>query len=393
MGVNRKDQTRASSLHQGRREALQKENKTVMAAFSILAILIAYAAAGPVPTTEYNNHEPQVSTKPFRHTAPGVTCRTEYVVLWSTKYEEREEQVCQTLVQNLCRPTTRQECNTKQTEVCKEIKRNVCVQKFKTEYQPYTESKCTTEYKQVIERVEGKPQVCRTTFYNRYMSISSVPQYYLQDCQYAWKGAGNDKVWAPIEGTCQNVPYDSCKEVAKTQAKQVAYQECHDVPETKCSLVPEQVCVNVPEEVCQQVPKQQCHAEHKKFPIRISRQEAKKVCNVPGQSKSPSSGLAPSIPSIPGAEVAVVPTFTAPAPVPSSPAFNQQPLDQQRGVAFEDEDDHANVDDPTRPLQEVKNDKKPSTQLQGGLSTLDEILAARRANAKPQLSEKLVFSS
>ena len=88
----------------------------------------------------------------------------------------------------------------------------MCVQKFKTEYQPYTESKCTTEYKQVIERVEGKPQVCRTTFYNRYMSISSVPQYYLQDCQYAWKGTGNDKVWAPIEGTCQNVPYDSCKE-------------------------------------------------------------------------------------------------------------------------------------------------------------------------------------
>merc|ERR1712038_17408 len=109
---NRKDQTRASSyIREGK-------NKTVMAAFSILAILTSYAAAGPLPTTEYNNHEPQVSTKPFRHTAASVTCRTEYVVLWSTKYEEREEQVCQTLVQNLCRPTTRQECNTKQTKVC-----------------------------------------------------------------------------------------------------------------------------------------------------------------------------------------------------------------------------------------------------------------------------------
>merc|ERR1711872_972368 len=361
MGVNRKDQTRASGLHQGSREALQKENKTVMAAFFILAILTAYAAAGPVPINYDYQHEPQVSTKPFRHTAPSVACQTEYVVLWSTKYEEREEQVCQTLVQNLCRQTTRQECHARQTEVCKEIKRNVCVQKFKTEYQPYTESECTTEYK--------------------------------QDCQYAWRGAGNDKVWSPIEGTCQNVPYDSCKEVAKTQARQVAYQECHDVPERKCSLVPEQVCVNVPDEVCQQVPKQQCHSEHKKFPIRISRQESKKVCNVPGQPKTPSP-LAPSIP------VAVVPTFTAPAPVPSSPAFNQQPtfedslpLDQQRRVAFEDEDDHASVDDPTTQLQEVKGDKKPSTQLQGGLSTLDEILAARRANGKPPLSEKLVFSS
>merc|ERR1712211_40567 len=109
--------------------------------------------------------------------------------------------------------------------------------------------------------------------------------------------------------------------------------------------------------------------------------------------KTPSP-LAPSIP------VALVPTFRAPAPVPSSPSFNQQPtfedsllLDQQRGVSFEDEDDHASVDDPTTTLQEVKDDKNPSTQLQGGLSTLDEILAARRANGKPLLSEKLVFSS
>jgi len=135
-----------------------------MAAFSVLAILTAYAAAGPLPTTEYNNHEPKVSTKPFRHTAPSVTCQTEYVVLWSTKYEEREEQVCQTLVQNLCRPTTRQECHTKQTEVCKETKRNVCVQKFKTEYQPYTESECTTEYK----------QDCQTRCANRCRSSSSI---------------------------------------------------------------------------------------------------------------------------------------------------------------------------------------------------------------------------
>ena len=115
--VNRKDQTRASGLHQGSRETLQNENKTVMAAFSILAIFTAYAAAGPVPINYDYQHEPQVSTKPFRHTAPSVTCRTEYVVLWSTKYEEREEQVCQTLVQNLCRQTTRQECHTRQTEV------------------------------------------------------------------------------------------------------------------------------------------------------------------------------------------------------------------------------------------------------------------------------------
>merc|ERR1711994_92019 len=81
---------------------------------------------------------------------------------------------------------------------------------------------------------------------------------YKQDCQFEWRGYGNDKVWAPIEGTCQNVPYDECKEVAKTHAKQVAYQECKDVPEQKCISVPRQVCVTVPD--------QQCHSEHKGSP-------------------------------------------------------------------------------------------------------------------------------
>merc|ERR1712149_105146 len=163
--------------------------------------------------------------------SPGIQCRTEYVTLWDTEYQEKEEQVCVTeyekqctqRIQRLCQPTTRQECTTEYANECSTIYKNVCVQKYRTEYEPYTESECTTEYK--------------------------------QDCQFEWRGYGNDKVWAPIEGTCQNVPYDECKEVAKTHAKQVAYQECKDVP------------------------RQQCHSEHKRFPIRVSRQEPKKVCD------------------------------------------------------------------------------------------------------------------
>merc|ERR1711997_1161732 len=108
------------------------------------------------------------------------------------------EKQCSTRTQRLCQPTTRQECHTEYEQQCSTIYKNVCVQKFRTEYEPYTESECTTEYK--------------------------------QDCQYEWRGHGNDKVWAPIEGTCQNVPYDECRDVAKTHAKQVAYQECKEVP-------------------------------------------------------------------------------------------------------------------------------------------------------------------
>merc|ERR1719376_1723829 len=357
-----------------------------MAALSILAILTAYATAGPVPTG-YN--QPHVQTKPFRQTASSVACRTEYVLLWSTEYQEREEELCNTIVtkkcetrtERLCQPTSRQECRTEQDRQCSTFQRSVCQQKFKTEYEPYTESECTTEYK--------------------------------QDCQYEWTGLGNDKVWAPIKGTCQNVPYDQCKEVAKTHARQVAYQECNDVPEQKCSFVPKQVCVTVPDEICrskpltecQDVPEQVCRTRHRKFPVRTSRQEAKKVCNVPGElpTLAPAPGLTP-----------VVPSFTAPAPVPNSPVLNQQPdlsrqpvdqqlgftpgpvnqqLDQQLGLAPGPVDQLLGL--APGPVDQQLDQQAQSLDGQGGLSTLDEILAARRAATSKQfkLSEKLVFSS
>merc|ERR1712080_171429 len=139
-----------------------------------------------------------------------VKCRTEYVTLWDTTYQEREEQVCTTVYekqcrteyQRLCQPTTRQECST------------------------VYEQQCTTQYK--------------------------------EDCQYQWEGEGNDKVWVPIAGTCSRVPYDECHDVTKTHAKQVAHDVCHDVPEEKCVLVPKQSCRTVPDQVCKTEPFTQC---------------------------------------------------------------------------------------------------------------------------------------
>merc|ERR1712083_1159542 len=151
----------------------------------VLSVLFASLALGAPGASNYGGAAVVGPAKQIA--SPSIQCRTEYVTLWDTEYQEKEEQICETVyekqcstrTQRLCQPTTRQEC--------------------------YTESECTTEYK--------------------------------QDCQYEWRGHGNDKVWAPIEGTCQNVPYDECKEVAKTHAKQVAYQECNDVPEQKCVSV------------------------------------------------------------------------------------------------------------------------------------------------------------
>merc|ERR1712066_298905 len=205
-----------------------KEDRHKMILPVVSSVLLASMAFG-APGANYGSAAHFSPAKQI--SSPSIQCRTEYVTLWDTEYQEREEQVCETVyekqcetrTQRLCQPTTRQECTTNYVKECSTIYKNVCVQKFRTEYEPYTESECTTEYK--------------------------------QDCQYEWRGHGNDKVWAPIEGTCQNVPYDECRDVAKTHAKQVAYQECNDVPEQKCV------------------------SEHKRFPVRISRQAPKKVCD------------------------------------------------------------------------------------------------------------------
>ena len=43
-------------------------------------------------------------------------------------------------------PTTRQECQTIYEKSCSTVYKSVCVEQYKTEYQPYTETECTTEY-------------------------------------------------------------------------------------------------------------------------------------------------------------------------------------------------------------------------------------------------------
>merc|ERR1712038_2033358 len=114
-----------------------EEGGGTMAALSILAILTAYATAGPVPT---GDNEPDVQTKPFRQTGPSVTCSTEYVLLWNTEYQERLADVCKTVMRNkcetrterFCQPTSRQECRTEQERQCSTLQRSVCQQKFRT---------------------------------------------------------------------------------------------------------------------------------------------------------------------------------------------------------------------------------------------------------------------
>lgn len=102
-------------------------------------------------------------------------------------------------------------------------------------------------------------------------------------------------MWAPILGTCKNNSYDDCKDVTKTQERLVSYQVCNDVPEEKCQNVDRGECFEVPDTICNSeqvqkcvdVPQEICYVSHKKVPVRVSRQVAKKVCNKSDNSKVP----------------------------------------------------------------------------------------------------------
>jgi len=197
------------------------------------------------------------------NSGPSVVCRTEYVTLYDTKYVETEtevctteyEKVCHTETERLCKPTTRQVCEVKYEKQCQTVYKNVCVEQYRTEFEPYTETECNTLYK--------------------------------DDCEFRWEGTGNDKVWAPIPGTCKSNPYEECRDVQKQKQRQVPYPVCRDVPEQKCIDAPKQECHNVPDQVCtnqplqkcQDVPRQACQQVHKKVPQRVSRQHPKKVCD------------------------------------------------------------------------------------------------------------------
>merc|ERR1712152_3320 len=192
------------------REAAEMSLRSV-----IVPLLLSLASGAP-----YTPNGAVEAPQPARLNTGSVECRTEYTTVWDTQYQEKEtqqcvtnyEKVCQTVTERLCKATTRQECQTVYEKSCNTVYKSVCVDQYKA------------------------------------------------DCQYQWEGHGNNKVWAPIPGTCKQNPYDSCKDVTKTKAEQV----CQDVPRQQCRQVPDQVCSNQPLQQCRDVPRQHCTNNPKK---------------------------------------------------------------------------------------------------------------------------------
>merc|ERR1711953_285244 len=165
------------------REQQRLNSKMILSLVS--SVLVASMVQAAPGASSYGGPAKQIASP------PSIQCRTEYVTLWDTEYQEREEQVCKTVYEKQCSTRTQRLC------------------------QPTTRQECTTEY--------------------------------ANECS--------------------------------TICKNVSEQKCVSVPRQVCVTVPDQVCTSEPLTECQDVPRQQCHSEHKRFPIRVSRQEPKKVCD------------------------------------------------------------------------------------------------------------------
>merc|ERR1712110_557439 len=195
------------------------KNHLVLLCLSLGSSMPQYGGGGSLPSLQPPTH------------SSSVQCRTEQQTIWDTEYVETETQECETIQQkkcstlyrSQCKPVNRQQCNTVYENECTTQYQQQCSTQYKDELEYYTETECNTDYK--------------------------------QDCEYRWEGSGNNKVWAPIPGSCNNNAYDKCGDVQKQKLKQVPYQDCQNVPQ------------------------QQCRAVHKKVPQRISRTVPKRICD------------------------------------------------------------------------------------------------------------------
>jgi len=190
-----------------------------------------------------NSFQSGSQSAPAHSQSQSVQCRTENQVVWDTKYVETETQNCITVTvpkcstqyRNQCSPVTKQECQTVYRDQCNTQYEQKCSTQYREEVEYYTETECNTDYK--------------------------------EDCEYQWEGTGNNKVWAPIPGSCRNNAYDKCGDVQKQKLRQVPYDDCQSVPKKVCNKVPEkqcrqvtsQDCRKVPYQDCQDVPQQQCN--------------------------------------------------------------------------------------------------------------------------------------
>merc|ERR1711963_1098212 len=233
---------------------INKKIYTKTMKFFVILCTVSPLMSAPQYGQSGGGHNSIPSLQPPASASQSVACRTEQQVIWDTKYIETETQECAQISVPKCSTAYKKQCNPVQRQQCNQVYKNEC----STQYQ----QQCGTQYREETE----------------YYTETECNTDYKEDCEYQWEGTGNNKVWAPIPGTCNNNAYDRCGDVQKQKLKQVPYNDCQQVPYQNC----------------QNVPQQQCKPVHKKVPQRISKRVPKKVCDGgsgSGYSRGSNSGF------------------------------------------------------------------------------------------------------
>jgi len=206
---------------------------------SAVALILAMSAAAVMAAPQYGGS----NNRPSRPRPQQQKCR----VIKDIEYREEFETKCNTIYEyQLCVPTSRNQCDNKRRQKCKD--------NWRTEYD-------TEKY-----------QVC-----------DDRPQ---KVCEKHWEEDGKGgKVWADDPSTCKTVYKTQCRDETRQVPRREKYQTCDWETYQDCYAVagpddcqypyPKQQCYGRQSSVkgakCTEKPKQDCREVHKEVPYQTER--------------------------------------------------------------------------------------------------------------------------
>merc|ERR1712141_504218 len=189
-------------------------------------------------------------------------CRSEVTTVFeATETEPVNKVICQT--------EFREECNTKVTEVCRNVTTGEaeCEQVEKFLCVDSITNKCGIEA--VLKNVSYTETICR----NKLANICEKESV--------------DGETRTVEGSCVTKPTEVCQEMTRFQEEFVDEDRCRDIPIKDCKNVQSEVCSEKQElvcepqhtEDCQIVPHEECEHILEKIPKKVSKKITKVVCD------------------------------------------------------------------------------------------------------------------
>merc|ERR1711874_32608 len=199
-------------------------------------------------------------------------CRSEV----TTVFEETETE---TVNKVICQTEFKEECNTKVSEVCRNVTTGEAECKVVEEFVCVdgVTNKCGIE--KVLKNVSYTETVCQ----NKLENICEKESV--------------DGETQPVEGSCATKPVEVCEEMTRFQEEFVDEDRCRDIPIKDCKNVRSEVCnekqklVCEPQhtEDCQIVPHEECEHIVEKFPKKVSKKITKVVCDEEEEEQKPTN--------------------------------------------------------------------------------------------------------